>query len=73
MTTLTTYVSAILVVHLGEDTPEEVLQEFRNFCDEEYMPFCWGDEDNEHLPLLAKYIEDKFNVYTCIVTDAVRE
>ena len=54
----------VLIV-LGDNTPEGVRKEVSEFKDTAVLDFSWDNEDNECMPLTAKYLADKYNVYRC--------
>ena len=56
-----------LIVILGDDTPEEVKKEVAKFKDSASMNFSWDNEDNENMPKTAKYLEDRYNVFRCVI------
>jgi hypothetical protein len=56
-----------LVITLGSDTPWDVKGEVDKFSDGRPMTFSWDEEDNEVMPITAKYLEEKYKVYTCVI------
>ena len=54
-----------ILVILGDNTPAEVREEVSKFKDSAVLDFSWDDEDNECMPLTAKYLADRYNVYRC--------
>lgn len=56
-----------IIFVLGEDTPEEVKKEVEIFKRTAIMSFDWDDEDNESMPVLANYLEEKYRLYRCLI------
>jgi len=54
-----------IIVVLGEDTPEDVRREVMKFKDSAVLNFDWDNEDNECMPALANYLEERYKVFAC--------
>jgi hypothetical protein len=57
-----------IVIGLG-GAPQCVRDEVDQFRDEDGRPitFSWDDEDNECMPLTARYLEETYRIFSCVI------
>ncbi len=62
-----------VVIITGDNTPDDVIAELNQFdCEGPSMTFTWNDEDNEDMPVTAKYLAETYNTYHCTIVNTRR-